>query len=95
MSLSAAEVKKIAKLSRIRLEEQEIEHFQQELSQILDWAEMLQEVDTNNVPQMFSASDESLPLRKDVANDGGYSEEILKNAPNSDYNCFLVPKVIE
>jgi len=95
MSLTEKEVRKIAKLSRIRLEDSEIEHFQKELSSILNWVEMLQEVDTDNVEPITSVSQANLPRRKDEITDGNIRDDILANAPDSKYGYFLVPKVVE
>lgn len=95
MSLQTEDVKKIAKLARIRLTEEETKEFSTELSSILDWVDQLQEVDTDNVPQMASVSQQDLPLRKDEVTSGGYPDRILSNAPKAAYDCFEVPKVIE
>lgn len=95
MSLTEAEVKKIAKLARIKLKEGEVDHFSKELSQIIDWIEMLQEVNTDNVPLMTSVANQSLPLRADECNDGEIQKDILLNAPDSKYGYFIVPKVVE
>ena len=95
MSISQDEVKKVAKLSRIKLEENEVVHFQKELSNIIAWVETLKEVDTDNIEPMVSVSEFNQPLREDVQNDGGIQEDILKNAPKSSYGCFVVPKVVE
>jgi aspartyl-tRNA(Asn)/glutamyl-tRNA(Gln) amidotransferase subunit C len=93
--LTEKEVRKIAKLSRIRLTDAEVEHFGKEISGILNWVEMLQEVDTNNVPRMASVSNITLPLREDAVTDGDYREQVLANAPDARYGCFAVPKVVE
>ena len=95
MSLSAADINKIAKLSRIRLKEDQVSFYQKELSGILDWIDMLQEVDTSNVPAMTSVSHQTLPLRTDQVTDGSKCDDILKNAPRAEFNCFVVPKVVE
>lgn len=95
MSLTKDEVRKIAKLSRIALDEAEVDHFQQELSKIFDWVEMLQEVDTDDIPQLASVSDTTLPNRKDTVTDGDYVEAVLKNAPMVAHQCYVVPKVVE
>jgi aspartyl-tRNA(Asn)/glutamyl-tRNA(Gln) amidotransferase subunit C len=95
MSLSEKDVLKIAKLSRIRLQEGQAKYFQAELSSILDWVKMLDEVDTQNVPQMTSVSDQTLPLREDAVHEGNIADEVLKNSPNAAYGCFIVPKVVE
>jgi aspartyl-tRNA(Asn)/glutamyl-tRNA(Gln) amidotransferase subunit C len=95
MSLTEKEVRKVAKLSRIRLTDDEVVHFQNELSGILKWVEMLQEVNTDNVPRMTSVSKAELPRRKDEVTDGNVRDEVLANAPDSQYGYFAVPKVVE
>ena len=95
MSLTPQQVKKIAKLARIRLSEEEVEHYGKEISGILDWIEMLQEVNTDKVPQMASVSSIGLSLRPDEVTDGNIQADILKNAPKSAFGCFEVPKVVE
>lgn len=95
MSLTKQDVQKIAKLARIRLTEDEALHYGQEISGILDWITMLNEVNTDKVPQMASVSSIGLSLREDVVTDGNIVDDILKNAPEAAYGCFTVPKVIE
>lgn len=95
MQLDSQTVQKIAKLARIRLKDEEVEHFRGELSAILNWVEQLSEVNTEGVPQLASVSDVSLPWRKDEVTDGGYQEDIVANAPKTEHGCFVVPKVIE
>ena len=95
MSLTEKDVLKIAKLSRIRLKDGQAAYFQKELSSILNWITMLDEVNTTDIPVMTSVAHESLPLRKDVICDGNIRDAILKNAPKADYGCFIVPKVVE
>ncbi len=88
-------VKKVAKLARIRVSDAEAESLAGELGGILKWVEQLGEVDTDGVPQLASVSDVALPWRADEITDGGIQEQVLKNAPKSEYGCFAVPKVIE
>ena len=95
MSLTIEEVKKIAKLSRIKLSEGEIANYQGEINKIFDWIEQLQEVNTDNVEPMFGTEAHSLPMREDVVTDGDIREQVLANAPESKYGFFAVPKVIE
>lgn len=95
MSLTIEEVLKIAKLSRIRLDEQQLSYFQTELSKIMNWIDILKEVDTKNVLPTTSVVGQALPLRTDKVTDGNISDSILKNAPESGYDCFVVPKVVE
>ena len=95
MSIDTKAVAKIAKLARISVSEEEKEHYASEISKILQWVEQLSEVSTDGVPLMTSVSQIKLPLRKDVVSDGNQQEAIIKNAPESDYGCFVVPKVME
>lgn len=95
MTLDSQAVAKIARLARIKVSEEEKEHFAKEISGILQWVEQLSEVNTDGVPLMTSVSHVKLPLRKDVVTDGNQVAAILKNAPDSDYGCFVVPKVME
>ncbi len=44
---------------------------------------------------MTSVANLSLPMRADVVTEGGIGEAVVKNAPQADYGCFVVPKVIE
>lgn len=95
MTIDTKAVAKIAKLARISVSEEEKEHYASEISKILQWVEQLSEVNTEGVPLMTSVSQIKLPLRKDVVSDGSQQEAIIKNAPESDYGCFVVPKVME
>ena len=100
MPLDRATVAQIATLARIRLAEAELEPLANELSQILDWVELLNEVDTSEVAPMASVAAMDLPMRDDEVTDGGCREAILGNAPRTapaaaDRGFFAVPKVVE
>jgi aspartyl-tRNA(Asn)/glutamyl-tRNA(Gln) amidotransferase subunit C len=95
MSIDAATVKKVARLARIRVADEELEPLAGELSGILAWIEQLNEVDTEGVAPMASTEAVCLPQRDDVVTDGGDPAVILANAPKSDRNFFVVPKVVE
>jgi aspartyl-tRNA(Asn)/glutamyl-tRNA(Gln) amidotransferase subunit C len=95
MSLTNDQVKKIAKLARIRLDDGEIGHYASEINNILSWIEQLQEVNTDNVIPLTSVSHEALPWREDVVRDGHKQSDILANATDAQFGCFAVPKVIE
>lgn len=94
-TLTKEDVRKIGHLARIRLTDDEAVRFSGELSQILDWVEQLNEVDTSGVEPMTSVLPMQLPWRRDVVTDGDCAEEVLANAPKREFNCFVVPKVIE
>lgn len=95
MSIDAATVKRIGRLARIRVEENEVEKYQGELNAILGFVEQLNEVDVEGVEAMTSVAPMALRRREDVITDGGYPEKIVANAPLSEDNFFMVPKVIE
>ncbi len=95
MSVDQATVRRIARLARIRISDNEVPKLEGELNHILGWIEMLGEVDTDNVDPMTSVVENKMRLRADQANDGGYPERVTGNAPASDDNFFMVPKVVE
>ena len=95
MDIDKKLVKKIATLSRIKIEENEVERFSNELSKIINWVEKLNEVDTKNITPITNPSDIKIPFRKDKINDGKIKDKILKNAPEKKAGYFVVPKVVE
>ena len=95
MSIDAATVRKVARLARLHVDEARVEPLAQELSGILTWIEQLQEVDTEGVQPMASTEAVTLPMREDVVTDGGDPSRVLANAPRTDRNFFVVPKVVE
>ena len=86
---------KIAKLSRIKIEANEVDELSSQLSSIVSWVEQLNEVNTDNVEPLSNISMSKLPLRKDIANIKDNSDDILLNAPDKLENYFAVPKVVE
>ncbi len=95
MSVDAATVKRIGRLARIRVEENEVEKYQGEINAILGFVEQLGEVDVAGVEPMTSVTPMQLRRRDDVVSDGGYPEKVVANAPLTEDNFFMVPKVIE
>jgi aspartyl-tRNA(Asn)/glutamyl-tRNA(Gln) amidotransferase subunit C len=95
MALTAADMKKIASLARIREPEERLEPLAKEISGILNWIEQLGEVDTDGVEPMTSAVASKLTMRQDVVTEGGDPSRVLSNAPKTDRNFFVVPKVVE
>ena len=79
---------KIAKLSRIKINENEIEELSLQLSSILDWVEQLNEVNTENIKPLSNVSNENLLLRPDEENLTDNSEDILSNAPEKTRKLF-------
>lgn len=95
MSLDKTTVRKIAKLARIDVKDEELEPLAQELSTIVDWVEQLSEVDTDGVEPMSSVVDMTMEWRKDAVTDGGYPDKVVLNAPDAFEHFFTVPKVVE
>jgi aspartyl-tRNA(Asn)/glutamyl-tRNA(Gln) amidotransferase subunit C len=95
MSVDAATAKRIGRLARIRVEDAEVEKYQNEINAILGFVEQLGEVDVEGVEPMTSVTPMQLRRREDVVTDGGYPDKVVANAPLSEDNFFMVPKVIE
>ena len=95
MKIDKNTINKIARLSRIKLEDKESEDYIADLNSILDWVEQLNEVNTDNVEPLSNISSSILPKRVDLSKDVNSSEEILKNAPDKLEGFFAVPKVVE
>lgn len=95
MEFSEAKLMKLAKLARIKIEKQDVAKYTKDILEIIDVISRLQSVDTYNVEPLVSISQGSTPLRPDEVTEQSNLEQILKNAPDSRYNCFVVPKVVE
>ena len=95
MSVDAATVRRIAHLARIAVAEDEVAHLQGELNAMLAFVEQLSEVDVSGVEPMTSVTPMAMKKRVDAVTDGGIAEDIVRNAPQTADDYFLVPKVIE
>ncbi len=95
MQVDQALVMRIARLARIKITDEEAEGLKGELSGIFDWVEQLSELDTDDVEPMTQVVPIALPRREDVVTDGDIADKILANAPMSEDNFFVVPKVVE
>ncbi len=95
MYVDTATVRRIAHLARIAVEESEVEHLRGEINAILAFVEQLSEVDVEGVEPMTSVTPMVMRQREDVVTDGGMADLIVRNAPATEDNFFLVPKVVE
>ena len=95
MSVDLATVKRVARLARIAVTEDDAERMTGELNAILGFVEQLGEVDVSGVEPMTSVTPMEMKKRQDVVTDGGKAADIVANAPATDENFFLVPKVVE
>ena len=95
MSLTAEDVKRIAKLARIRMNEVEIDAYQAQLNGIFGLIEEMQAVDTRNIEPMSHAQDMFQRLRADVVSEPDRRAAFQAIAPQTENGLYLVPKVIE
>jgi aspartyl-tRNA(Asn)/glutamyl-tRNA(Gln) amidotransferase subunit C len=95
MQVDAATVRRIARLARIKVGDAEVENLKGELSGILDWVKQLDEVDTQGVEPMTQVVAHVMTKRADKVTDGEIADQITQNAPLSEDNFFVVPKVVE
>jgi len=95
MSIDTATAAKVAKLARIRVEEDDLPALSQEFNTILGFIEQLSEVDVDGVEPMTSVTPMRLKRREDAVTDGGMQGKILSNAPDAREGFFAVPKVVE
>ena len=95
MSINKNQVKKVAKLSRISLDDSKLDSLSKDLDSILNFVKELNKVDTNKIKPLSSIVDKKLEPRVDKINDGQIKKEILKNSPDKNEDFFIVPKVVE
>jgi aspartyl-tRNA(Asn)/glutamyl-tRNA(Gln) amidotransferase subunit C len=93
--VDAATVRRIAHLARIAVADSEVEGLRNELNAMLAFVNQLNEVNVEGVAPMTSATPMVMKKRADAVTDGNDAEAVLKNAPQSEDNYYLVPKVIE
>ncbi|MCB8881666.1 Asp-tRNA(Asn)/Glu-tRNA(Gln) amidotransferase subunit GatC [Acidisoma cellulosilytica] len=93
--LDPAVVRRIARLARIRLADEDVAQLQTELGSIIGWIEQLDEVDVSGVDPLANIGAASMTLRDDVVTDGDQVDAVLANAPARSGPFFTVPKVVE
>jgi aspartyl-tRNA(Asn)/glutamyl-tRNA(Gln) amidotransferase subunit C len=95
MSVDAKTVSRVAHLARIALPEGEVARMQGEINAMLGFVEQLNEVDVEGVEPMTSVMPMVMKKRADLVTDGGIAAQIVQNAPQSEDDYFMVPKVVE
>lgn len=95
MSLTANDVKKIAHLARLGIAEQDVEHYAQDLSGILDLMTKMDQLDTAGIAPMAHPLDQTQRLRADRVIETNQREHFQAIAPQTEAGLYLVPKVIE
>lgn len=95
MSIDQNTAARVAKLARIKVNEDALPALAAEFNAILGFIEQLNEVDVDGVEPMTSVTPQRLKRREDVVTDGNQQEKVLANAPDAREGFFAVPKVIE
>ncbi|MFV2093342.1 MAG: Asp-tRNA(Asn)/Glu-tRNA(Gln) amidotransferase subunit GatC [Hyphomicrobiales bacterium] len=95
MAVDTTTVKRIARLARIAVSDDEAQSLVGELNTILDWVDQLEAVDTSGVEPMTSVIAQQIYMRDDQVTDGGCAGDVMANAPKSEDGYFCVPKVVE
>ncbi len=94
MPISSEDAAKVVKLARLRLDDDKIERFAGQMDDILAYMETLGSVDTAGVEPLYSPVTHETPMRADVASKGCSRDQILANAPATDGQFFIVPKIV-
>lgn len=95
MSVDTATVKRVASLARIAVTEDDVSRMTGQLNAILGFVEQLNEVNVDGVEPMTSVTPMAMKKRQDVVTDGDKVSDIVANAPTTEENFFVVPKVVE
>ncbi|WP_209504627.1 MULTISPECIES: Asp-tRNA(Asn)/Glu-tRNA(Gln) amidotransferase subunit GatC [unclassified Ruegeria] len=95
MSIDQSTAAKVAKLARIKVEDDALPALASEFNTILGFIEQLNEVDVDGVEPMVSVTPMRLKRRKDEVTDGNQQDKVLANAPDAREGFFAVPKVVE
>lgn len=95
MSISKEEIIHIAKLASLNLTEEEIEKYAKDMTDILEFAEIVNNLDTNEIKETVGINGEYNVFRKDEIKPSMDREELLKNSPSHEDGMFRIPKVIQ
>ncbi|MBL8564434.1 MAG: Asp-tRNA(Asn)/Glu-tRNA(Gln) amidotransferase subunit GatC [Hyphomicrobiaceae bacterium] len=95
MHVDQGTVRRVARLARLKITDEEAKSLENEISVILDWVEQLKQVDTSTVEPMTRVVAQEMKKRVDVVNDGAIADDIVRNAPMTEDHYFVVPKVVE
>lgn len=95
MELTHAEVEHVARLARMQLAPDEVEHMREQLSAILDYIQMLQEVDVDGVEPTSQITGLTTLMRPDEVSSSLTQEQVLSNAPDQADGMFRVKAIFE
>lgn len=88
------EIVHIEKLAMLNLSEQEIDDYTKDMQEILNYAEMINKIDTSNTDETIATTEQCNRFRKDEIVPSQSREKLLQNAPNQGEGMFQIPKVI-
>lgn len=94
MQISDEEIIHIAKLARLKITDDELNEYKKNLQEIVDFADTINSVNTDDVGEMISVNENYNVFRKDEIRPSLQREDLLKNAPSQDEGMFRIPKVI-
>ena len=93
--ISEQEVKKIAELSRLSLTNEELKKRTKDMNNILDYMDTLNEIDTENVEELYNVHDMNNSLREDNYESSLDKKDVLANSPNSNSDYIEVPLTVK
>jgi len=93
MKIDEKLIKRLENLSMVEIEDKGA--MARDLAEIVEFVEMLNELDTEDIDATFSTLNNPTPLRDDIPVKNEVIEEILQNAPKAKDGFFIVPKIIE
>lgn len=94
MKITKNEVASVAKLARLELSDDKLDVFAGQFNEILDYMELLGELDTGDVEPLYSPVLHETRMREDAPRKDYSREDILSNAPEADGRFFIVPKIV-
>lgn len=94
MTISKEEIIHIAKLASLNLSDEEIEKYTNDMQEIIEFANMINNVNTDGMNETIGSNEQANVLRKDEVVEFGNRELLLSNAPSQDEGMFRIPKVI-
>ncbi len=94
MSITPQDVQRMASLARLRIDEPTQELFAKQFADIISYMDILAEVDTQGIEAMYSPSEHPTPLREDAACNEPKRAAVLSNAPKTDGQYFVVPRIV-
>lgn len=94
-NIGIEDVEYVARLAQLRLDDDAKKRLVKDLSSILNYIDKLNELDTTDIEPMLHVLDVSNVYREDVVGESLSQEDALRNAPNSDGEYFLVPRILD